>query len=69
MTVLERYASSGPSAYQAAFDSCIADFAAAIRYGRQFLSPGSDNLKTLAATLAAYESMAQETVVEPDLTP
>jgi predicted dehydrogenase len=69
VTVLKRYESSGPSAYQAAFNSCIADFAAAIRHGRPFLSPGSDNLKTLAATLAAYESMAQGTAVEPDLTP
>ena len=51
VTVLKRYEGSGPSAYQAAFDSCIADFAASIRHGRPFLSPGSDNLKTLAATL------------------
>ena len=69
VTVLKRYDGSGPSAYQAAFDSCIADFASAIRHGRPFLSPGSDNLKTLAATLAAYESMAQGTAVDPNLTP
>jgi predicted dehydrogenase len=69
VTVLKRYDSTGPSAYQAAFDSCIADFAAAIRHGRPFLSPGSDNLKTLAATLAAYESVQENTVVVPDLTP
>ena len=37
--------------------------------GRQFLSLGSDNLKTLAATLAAYESARENTVVVPDLTP
>jgi predicted dehydrogenase len=60
---------SGPGTYQAAFDSCIADFAGAIRHGRAFLSPGSDNLKTLAATLAAYESVKEGTAVEPDLTP
>ena len=69
VTVLKRYDSSGPGAYQAAFDSCIADFAAAIRHGRSFLSPGSDNIKTLAATLAAYESMAEGTAVDPNLTP
>jgi len=69
VTVLKCYDGGGPSAYQAAFDSCIADFAASIRHGRPFLSPGSDNLKTLAATLAAYESARENTVVEPDLTP
>ena len=69
VTVLKRYDSSGPSAYQAAFNSCVADFAASIRHGRSFLSPGSDNLKTLAATLAAYESMSEGTVVDPKLTP
>jgi predicted dehydrogenase len=68
VTVLARY-EGGPSAYQAAFDSCIADFAAAIRHGRPFLSPGSDNLKTLAATLAAYESAREGTAVDPNLTP
>lgn len=69
VTVLKQYDSSGPSAYQAAFDSCIADFAGAIRHGRPFLSPAADNLKTLAATLAAYESAAQYTAVDPNLTP
>jgi D-apiose dehydrogenase len=68
VTVLEQY-EGGPGAYQAAFDSCIGDFAASIRFGRPFLSPGSDNLKTLAATLAAYESVRLGTVVEPQLTP
>jgi predicted dehydrogenase len=68
VTVLKRY-ESGPSVYQAAFDSCIADFAAAIRHGRPFLSPGSDNLRTLAATLAAYESVKRGTAVHPDETP
>ena len=43
VTVLKRY-EGAPNAYQAAFDSCIADFAAAIRHGRSFLSPGADNL-------------------------
>jgi predicted dehydrogenase len=68
VTVLKRY-EPGPGAYQAAFDGCIGDFAAAIRQGRPFLSPGSDNLKTLAATLAAYESVRLGTVVHPDATP
>jgi predicted dehydrogenase len=66
--VLERY-EAAPNAYQAAFDSCIGDFAAAVRHGRPFLSPGSDNLKTLAATLAAYESIKTSEVVDPNLTP
>jgi predicted dehydrogenase len=60
---------AGPTAYQSAFNSCIADFAAAIRHGRPFLSPGSDNLKSLAATLAAYESVNQGAAVDPNLTP
>ncbi|MGE3270131.1 MAG: Gfo/Idh/MocA family protein [Chloroflexota bacterium] len=68
LTTLKQY-EEGPAAYQAAFDSCIADFAGAIRHGRPFLSPGSDNLKTLAATLAAYESVRQGGEVSPNLTP
>ena len=69
VTVLKRYDGDGPRAYQAAFDSCIADFAAALRYGRGFLSPASDNLRTLAATLAAYESVKEGAVVDPNLIP
>ena len=69
VTTLKEYTVPGPSAYQAAFDSCVADFAGAIRHGRAFLSPGSDNLRTLAATLAAYESAAQGVPVDPNLTP
>jgi predicted dehydrogenase len=68
VTVLKRY-EGAPNAYQAAFDSCIGDFAAAIRHERAFLSPGSDNLKTLAATLAAYESIRLGEAVHPDVTP
>jgi D-apiose dehydrogenase len=67
-TVLTSYLGA-PNAYQAAFDSCIGDFAAAVRHGRPFLSPGSDNLKTLAATLAAYESIRRGDIVHPDETP
>jgi predicted dehydrogenase len=68
VTVLKSY-EGAPNAYQAAFDSCIGDFAGAIRHGRPFISPGSDNLKTLAATLAAYESIKKGEVVDPMLTP
>jgi predicted dehydrogenase len=68
VTLLGRY-ENARGAYQAAFDSCVADFAAALRHGRSFLSPGSDNLKTLAATLAAYESVNEGTEVDPNLTP
>lgn len=68
VTVLKRYEET-QTAYQAAFDSCIGDFASSLRYGRSFLSPGSDNLKTLAATLAAYESVKQGGPVDPTLIP
>jgi predicted dehydrogenase len=68
VTVLKRY-EGAPNAYQAAFDSCIGDFAASIRHGRSFLSSGSDNLKTLGATLAAYESLRTGAAVDPNLTP
>ena len=64
MSVLERYP-SGPAGIQAAFDNCIGDFAGAIRSGRPFLSSGADNLETLAATLAAYDSVALGTAVSP----
>ena len=62
--MLERYP-SGLAGIQAAFDTWIGDFAAAIRSGRPFLSSGADNLKTLAATLAAYDSVARGTAVSP----
>jgi predicted dehydrogenase len=64
-TVLERYPGP-PRSYQAAFDNCIADFAAGVRWSRPFLSSGEDNLRTLAATLAAYESATTGTSVAPD---
>jgi len=63
--VLERYP-SGPRGIQAAFDNCIGDFAGAVRWKRPFLSSGADNLKTLAATLAAYDSVARGTAVSPN---
>jgi hypothetical protein len=40
-----------------------------VRFGRAFLSPASDNLRTLAATLATYESIKTMTVVDPNQTP
>jgi len=64
VNVLERYP-AGREAGQSAFDNCIADFAGAIRWNRPFLSSGRDNLGTLAATLAAYDSVAQGTAVSP----
>jgi D-apiose dehydrogenase len=68
-TVLERYDGSqaggaGPLG-QGAFDSCIGDFAAGVRHDRPFESSAEDNLKTLAITLASYESVARGAVVTP----
>ena len=68
-TVLERYDASSPSGAgpmgQGAFNSCIADFAAGVRHDRPFESSAEDNLKTLAITLASYESAARGTAVTP----
>lgn len=68
-TVLEPYEThqaggAGPMG-QSAFDSCIGDFAAGVRHGRPFESDAADNLKTLAITLAAYESVSRGAVVTP----
>ena len=65
-SVLERYPGGPRSSIQAAFDNCIADFAAGVRWDRPFLSSGEDNLRTLAATLAAYESAATGNTVAPE---
>lgn len=54
--VLQRY-DSLDAAFQSAFNACIGHFAAAVRHGQPFESSVADNLKTLAATLAAYESI------------
>lgn len=62
--VVRRYGSLG-QAFQSAFDGCIGHFAAAIRRGQPFESPAMDNLRTLAATLAAYDSMERRAVVTP----
>ena len=68
-TVLERYDASTPGGAgplgQGAFNSCIADFAAGVRHDRPFESSAEDNLKTLAITLASYESAARGAVVTP----
>lgn len=53
------------AAFQSAFDGCIADFASSVRSGRPFESSAADNLRTLAATLAAYESMESGQVATP----
>jgi predicted dehydrogenase len=67
VTVLKCYGGGGRQGTGSpAFTSCIADFASAVRHDRPFLSSGRDNLKTLAATLAAYESVSRGTVVSPD---
>lgn len=52
--------------FQRAFDSCIGHFARRVRAGEPFESPASDNLRTLAATFAAYESAAAGQAVAPD---
>ena len=51
--------------FQRAFDGCIGDFAGALRGGRPFESSAEDNLRTLGATLAAYESARTGQVVRP----
>ena len=69
-TVLKRYDVPGRTGTGSpAFNSCIAEFAGAVRHDRPFQSLGRDNLKTLAATLAAYESVSRGTVVSPDDAP
>jgi predicted dehydrogenase len=51
-------------AFQQAFDACLGHFARAVRLGEPFESPADDNLKTLAATLAAYDSLERKAAVE-----
>jgi len=67
VSVLERYPDRPD--LQLAFNSCIGDFAAGVRFGRPFESSAEDNLKTLAITLASYESVSRGTVVRPDDAP
>lgn len=63
-TILARYPDMAES-FQRAFDGCIGDFANAVRTGRPFESSAADNLATLAATLAAYESARTGQAVRP----
>jgi predicted dehydrogenase len=49
--------------FQAAFNGCIHHFASAVRNGAAFESSAADNLKTLGATFAAYESARTGQVV------
>jgi predicted dehydrogenase len=51
-------------AFQQAFDACLTHFAHAVRFGESFESPAEDNLKTLAVTLAAYDSLGRKAAVE-----
>ena len=50
---------------QQAFTACIGHFARAVRRDEPFDSSARDNLRTLAATLAAYDSVATGQVVRP----
>jgi len=61
-SVVARYPDMVES-FQSAFNSCIGDFASAVRTGREFESSARDNLKTLAATFAAYDSARTAEVV------
>jgi predicted dehydrogenase len=61
-SVVARYGDVAES-FQSAFDGCIGDFAAAVRTSREFESSARDNLKTLAATFAAYDSARTGEVV------
>jgi D-apiose dehydrogenase len=50
-------------AFQQAFNDCLGHFARAVRVDEPFESSAADNLKTLAATFAAYESARSGQVV------
>ncbi len=64
-TVLASYPDY-PMVNQAGFTNCIGHFAQAVRTGGPMGSDARDNLKTLRATLAAYESMETGQVVGLD---
>jgi predicted dehydrogenase len=63
--VVQRYGTLD-RAFQSAFDGCIGHFAACVRSGQPFESSAEDNLRTLAATFAAYESLERRAVVAPE---
>ncbi len=60
--VVARYDSLA-TAFQSAFDGCLGHFAAAVRHGQPFESPAEDNVRTLAVTLAVYDSLERRKVV------
>jgi D-apiose dehydrogenase len=60
--VIGRYKEQGDP-FLAAFAGCLGHFAHCLRTGEEFESPIEDNLKTLAVTLAAYESAAQKQII------
>lgn len=62
--VLERYP-DWVTPHQQAFTACIGHFAHAVRFAEPFWSSARDNLRTLAATLAAYDSVASGQAVRP----
>lgn len=62
--VLERYP-DWATPHQQAFNACIGHFAHAVRFDEPFRSSARDNLLTLGATLAAYDSAATGQVVRP----
>ena len=66
--VLERYP-DWVTPHQQAFTACIGHFAHAVRFEEPFQSPARDNLRTLAATLATYDSAASGQAVRPPETP
>jgi predicted dehydrogenase len=60
--VIGRYKEAGDP-FLAGFAGCIGHVAACLRTGEPFESPIEDNLKTLAATLAAYDSAQANRVI------
>lgn len=62
--LVERYP-DWATPHQQAFTACIGHFARAVRFQEPFQSPARDNLRTLAATLAAYDSAASGQAVRP----
>lgn len=61
-SVIGRYKDGGDP-FLAAFAACLGHFAACVRGDVPFESPVEDNIKTLAATLAAYDSAERNQVI------
>ncbi|HEV7214591.1 MAG TPA: Gfo/Idh/MocA family oxidoreductase [Chloroflexota bacterium] len=66
--VLEHYP-DWATPHQQAFTACIGHFAHAVRCDEPFWSPARDNLRTLAAALASYDSAAGGQAVRPPTIP